>query len=302
MPSLRDTFSDCHPAVNFLYFALVLAFSMTLMHPACLLISLTGACCYVARLCGLRELGRSARWLVPMALLAALVNPAFVHQGATILTYFPSGNPLTLESILYGCASGVLLAAVVLWFVCVTDVITSDKVVYLFGRIIPALSLLLSMTLRFVPQFTRRLRTVAQAQRRLGRDTGRGSVRRRLREAMRVFSIVVTWSLESGLIAADSMRGRGYGLPGRTAFALYRLDRRDAAMLLWLGFCGLYLLGGALAGGLAFQYYPLLSAGAVTPLTVSFFAVYGLLCFTPVLVDGASRRLYLTRKGGDHHA
>ena len=47
------------------------------------------------------------------ALLAALVNPAFVHQGATILTYFPSGNPLTLESILYGCASGVLLAAVV---------------------------------------------------------------------------------------------------------------------------------------------------------------------------------------------
>ena len=215
-----------------------------------------------------------------MALLAALVNPAFVHQGATILTYFPSGNPLTLESILYGCASGVLLAAVVLWFVCVTDVITSDKVVYLFGRIIPALSLLLSMTLRFVPQFTRRLRTVAQAQRRLGRDTGCGSVRRRLREAMRVFSIVVTWSLESGLIAADSMRGRGYGLPGRTAFALYRLDRRDAA----------------------FQYYPLLSAGAVTPLTVSFFAVYGLLCFTPVLVDGASRRLYLTRKGGDHHA
>ena len=179
---------------------------------------------------------------------------------------------------------------------------TSDKFIYLFGRAIPALSLVLSMTLRFVPQFTRRLRTVAQAQRRLGRDTGRGSVRRRLREAMRVFSIVVTWSLESGLIAADSMRGRGYGLPGRTAFTLYRLDRRDAAMLLWLGFCGLYLLGGGLAGGLAFQYYPLLSAGAVTPLGVSFFAVYGLLCFTPALVDGASRRLYLTRKGGDHHA
>ena len=270
----------CHPAVSFSYFALVIACAMFFMHPLCLALSLLGAGCCAAQLVG----GRGLR------------------QRIVCLTYFPSGNPLTLESILYGCASGVLLAAVVLWFVCVTDVITSDKVVYLFGRIIPALSLLLSMTLRFVPQFTRRLRTVAQAQRRLGRDAGRGSVRQRLRETMRVFSIVVTWSLESGLIAADSMRGRGYGLPGRTAFALYRLDRRDAAMLLWLGFCGLYLLGGALAGGLAFQYYPLLSAGAVTPLTVSFFAVYGLLCFTPVLVDAASRRLYLTRKGGDHHA
>ena len=254
----------CHPAVSFSYFALVIACAMFFMHPLCLALSLLGAGCCAAQLVGGRGLRQRIAWLLPMALLAALVNPAFVHQGATILTYFPSGNPLTLESILYGCASGVLLAAVVLWFVCVTDVITSDKVVYLFGRIIPALSLLLSMTLRFVPQFTRRLRTVAQAQRRLGRDAGRGSVRRRLREAMRVFSIVVTWSLESGLIAADSMRGRGYGLPGRTAFALYRLDRRDAAMLLWLGFCGLYLLGGALAGGLAFQYYPLLSAGAVT--------------------------------------
>ena len=69
---MRDTFSDCHPAVNFLYFALVLAFSMCLMHPACLVISLTGACCYLTGLYGLRELGRSARWLIPMALLAAV--------------------------------------------------------------------------------------------------------------------------------------------------------------------------------------------------------------------------------------
>ena len=299
---MGDAFSRYHPLVNFLFFALVLAYSMVLMHPVCLAVSLTGALVYAGELGGRRALAGHLKFALPVLLLAAIVNPAFNHAGVTILTYLPSGNPLTLESILYGLAAGAMLCAVVLWFVCVTDVITSDKVVYLFGRIIPALSLLLSMTLRFVPQFTRRLRTVAQAQRRLGRDAGRGSVRRRLRETMRVFSIVVTWSLESGLIAADSMRGRGYGLPGRTAFALYRLDRRDAAMLLWLGFCGLYLLGGALAGGLAFQYYPLLSAGAVTPLTVSFFAVYGLLCFTPVLVDAASRRLYLTRKGGDHHA
>ena len=147
----------CHPAVSFSYFALVIACAMFFMHPLCLAPSLLGAGCCAAQLVGGRGLRQRIVWLLPMALLAALVNPAFVHQGATILTYCPSGNPLTLESILYGCASGVLLAAVVLWFVCVTDVITSDKVVYLFGRIIPALSLLLSMTLRFVPQFTRRL-------------------------------------------------------------------------------------------------------------------------------------------------
>lgn len=42
----RDAFSGYHPIINFLYFALVLLFSMCLMHPVYLLISLTGALTY----------------------------------------------------------------------------------------------------------------------------------------------------------------------------------------------------------------------------------------------------------------
>lgn len=38
--------------------------------------------------------------------VTAAVNPAFSHEGRTILRYLPSGNPLTLESILYGIAQG----------------------------------------------------------------------------------------------------------------------------------------------------------------------------------------------------
>ena len=239
--------------------------------------------------------------MLPAALLAAVLNPAFVHQGMTILTYLPSGNPLTLESLLYGLAAGCMLSAVVLWFVCVTEVITSDKVVYLFGRVIPALSLLLSMTLRFVPRFIRRLRTVTQAQAHMGRDVRNGSMHQRVRSALRVFSIVVTWSLESGIITADSMRCRGYGLPGRTSFSLYRLDRRDGAVLAWLAFCAVYLLGGGLAGGLSFRYYPMVLTAPVTPLTVSFFAVYALLCLTPVLLHAWEARAYTIRKGGSAH-
>ena len=35
---------------------------------------------------------------------------------------------------------------------------------YLFGKVIPAFSLLLSMTLRFVPRFTEQIKRVAEAQ------------------------------------------------------------------------------------------------------------------------------------------
>mgnify|MGYP001140399782 CR=1 FL=1 len=232
------------------------------------------------------------------ALLAALVNPAFVHQGVTILTYLPSGNPLTLESILYGLAAALLLASVVLWFRCFSTVMTSDKFIYLFGRVIPALSLVLSMTLRFVPRFRRQFRAVSQAQRYMGRDTASGGLIQRGKNAMKVFSVLVTWSLESAIDTADSMRSRGYGQPGRTAFSIYRLDDRDRSLLLWLGFCGLYLLVGALSRGLYFQYYPLLLGAPAQPLTISFFAVYLLLCLTPAAMSWASRRRFRRMKGG----
>ena len=159
-----DVFGSCHPAVNFLYFVLVIAFSMCLTHPVCLLLSVCGAVIYHAVLLGPRSLRKSAVWMVPMAVLAAVINPAFTHQGVTILAYLPSGNPLTLESMLYGLASAALLSATLLWFTCYNTVMTSDKFIYLFGRVIPALSLVLSMTMRFVPRFRTQLHTVAQAQ------------------------------------------------------------------------------------------------------------------------------------------
>ena len=98
----RDAFSGYHPTVCFLYFTLVLMLSMCLMHPVYLAISLTGALAYAILLKGRKAVRFAVMGLLPMAALAALVNPAFNHEGATILTYLPSGNPLTLESMLYG--------------------------------------------------------------------------------------------------------------------------------------------------------------------------------------------------------
>ena len=81
----RNAFSDCHPLVNFLYFALVLLFTMFFLHPVCLAVSLTSALLCAADLYGWRRVGRQLRYLLPMALLAAVLTPAFHHGGATIL-------------------------------------------------------------------------------------------------------------------------------------------------------------------------------------------------------------------------
>ena len=69
----RDTFSGYHPTVNFLYYALVLLFSMCLMHPVYLAISLTGALAYDIYLKGRKAVRFAVMGLLPMAVLAALV-------------------------------------------------------------------------------------------------------------------------------------------------------------------------------------------------------------------------------------
>lgn len=286
----KDAFSNYHPLVNFLYFGLTIGFSMFFMHPVCLVISLVCSICYYIRLNGKSSVRFLVRYALSVMLITAFINPAFNHQGSVILCYLPTGNPLTLESILYGIAAAIMLVSVLLWFGCYTAVMTSDKFVYLFGRIIPAMSLVLSMTLRFVPKFKAQLALVKEAQAGMGRDSANGSLWKRLKSAVTCFSIMVTWSLENAIETADSMKGRGYGLKGRTAFSIYTLTDRDKGALWWLSFCGIYLLSGSLSGGLFWRYFPSIRGVLTQPLTVSFQFIYFALCITPIVLDGEEER------------
>lgn len=278
-------FSSYHPAVNFLFFAAVLLFSMFFLHPVFFGISFVCSLAYAVRLNGVRAVKFSLLGLLPMMLLVALINPAFNHDGVTVLVYV-NDNPITLEAVCYGLAAAVMFASVLLWFSCYNAVMTSDKFLSLFGRVIPALSMLLSMCLRFVPRFKAQARVIAQAQRCVGRDPGAGSLLRRAKNGMQILSILTTWALENAVDTADSMKARGYGLKGRTSFSLYRFDRRDTAAFLGLLSLLVLVFAGAALGENSMQYFPRLVQKEVTGLSAVIYAGYALLCLTPLILDG----------------
>ena len=280
-----DAFFGYHPLINFLYFAIVIAFSMFFMHPVCLIISLICALCYNIYLGGRRAVRFSLLYMLPLMILTMVINPAFNHEGITILDYLPSGNPLTLESIIYGLASAAMLVAVISWFACFSAVISSDKFMYLFGRIIPALSLVLSMTLRFVPRFIAQIKVVSEAQRCIGRDISDGGIVRRARNGITILSIMITWSLENAIETADSMKSRGYGLPGRSSFSIFRFDKRDGKALCFLLGCLAYLLAGRFSGVMYWQYFPYMNGTEIGIYKATVFAVYFALCFMPVILN-----------------
>ena len=287
---MMDRFSKYHPLVNFLYFTLVIGFSMILNHPLSQAISLTCACVYAVQAEGKQAVLFCLKWCLPIMLLTTFMNPAFSHEGVTILLYFPTGNPLTLESILYGLSAGTMLATVMLWFLNFNRVITSDKFIYLFGRIIPAMSLVLSMTLRFIPKFKAQLDLTVDAQKSIGRDISEGSLWHRTKIAITVLSIMVTWALENAIESADSMKSRGYGLKGRSAFSIYRFDDRDKMVLLYLGLCGFYLVCGVIVSAFGFRYFPSIRYVRLNPVTLSFQFVYLILCLMPVVLNWAEER------------
>lgn len=279
-----NEFKSYHPAVNFLYFAAVLLFSMFLLNPVTLLISLVCFVSYSVMLNGKRAVRFSLLCLLPTALFAVLLNLLLNHEGATILTYLPSGNPLTLESALYGLAAAVMIVSVICCFSCFNRIMTSDKIIYLFGRVIPSLSLIFSMSLRFVPRFKEQLLKTASAQKCIGRGMN-GGIIRRVKSAVTILSVMLTHSLEGSIETADSMRARGYGLSGRSTFSIYTLSGRDRTAILYTALLTVYVIAGIVFGAVDFLYFPQLTHIAVNVYSVSVFLAYFLLCAQPIIIE-----------------
>ncbi|MBO4879025.1 MAG: energy-coupling factor transporter transmembrane protein EcfT [Clostridia bacterium] len=280
----RDVLSAVNPVIAFIFFAFALIMPMLLLHPVLLGISFCTGTVWLFCLRGRKALGLLLKFVLPVMLLTAILNPLFNHEGVTILFYLRD-NPVTLESILYGCASAAMLGSVVIWFACFNAIFTADKIVYLTGRLAPSLSLVIAMALRFVPLFTAQAKRISLAQRGAGMSTSGGNIIKRAKNGLSILSGLITWALESSVTTADSMRARGYGLHPRRSFANYRFDGRDAAV-------GIALAVGILLSGLAagfrifsVRFFPSYRMNALTPLFFLACAAYALTLLLPTILN-----------------
>jgi len=280
-----NEFKTYHPIVNFIYFVAVIGFSMVFMHPICLALSLICSFSYSVMLGGKKTLKFNLLYMLPLLIISALMNPVFNHEGITILVYLPSGNPLTLESIMYGISASVMLISVISWFSCFNAVMTSDKLMYLFGKFIPALSLVFSMVLCFIPKFKAQIKIVSNAGKGIGRDISNGSLIERAKHGVKILSIMITWSLENAINTADSMKSRGYGLPNRTAFSNYNFSKRDAWVLLSTVVLGIYVLIHFILGKIKFIYFPQMQGEEISLQSILALTAYFFLCAMPIIIE-----------------
>src|SRR5699024_973800 len=191
-----SAFESYHPIVLFVFFASCIFFTMFLMHPLYLVISLFSSILLLSNLIGLRDTMKTLLYTLPIFLLIAISNPIFSHKGVTPLFYV-NYNPITLESIFYGLAMATMIVSVMFWFRCYNLVMTSDKFICLFGNFIPTLALIISIALRLIPKLKNQIKEISNSQKTLGMYIDNGNIFERIKSGFRILSILITWALEN---------------------------------------------------------------------------------------------------------
>lgn len=274
-------FDSYHPTINLIYFTAAISFSIWFNHPIFLLISYGCAFAYSVKLNGLRALVFNL-CLIPLMFVWAWWYSYYTHFGVTVWRTNFAGNDITLESIAFGFVIAVTVAAVIMWMECVFAITSSDKAVYLFGRISPKLSLFLSIILRSVPRIKETASKINIAQRGIGRGAGQGNICIRFLNCIRIFSIIISWTLEDFAQSSESMKSRGYSLQGRTAFSIYRFDNRDRGIVLAIFICLTFIMVAIMLNQVTIIYDPEIIMNRITWVSGIFYFVYTVFLLLPL--------------------
>lgn len=219
-----DRFSRFNPKVNLLFFVLVIIQTLMVFNPVYLAVSLVCACFYKLKLNGREAFSYFLKLVIPLILLTSVFNMLFAHYGETLLFSIKNIN-FTLEALFYGFTQGLMVTAVMLWFSCYNELVSSEMLLSVFGNFLPNTSLIFSMTMTFIPRLKRNAREITQARALLNKDEGR------LSKSVNNLSSLVMMTLEESIEVSDSMRARGFN-GKRTSYSKYKFRSSDLLLLI----------------------------------------------------------------------
>lgn len=229
---MKTGFGSVHPVSAFTLYVFIFIMSMTASHPLTLLSSLACATIYDIKLRGKKAISFFIKFIIPVCIFSGLINGFFNNSGETILFLLPWGKNFTLEGVIYGLIFALRTACVLIWLFSFNEVITNDKIIYLFGKISPKTALIVSMALRFIPLIIKQSEEISKAQKGIGAKGAQKSFIKRMSNASKRLSILVSWTLERGIDTMHSMAARGYGLKGRTTYSPFIFRIKDLFILL----------------------------------------------------------------------
>jgi energy-coupling factor transport system permease protein len=218
----------------------------------------------------LRDVGRTAAWMVPWALGIALVNMLVVRDGLTILARLGEIPPfgqvdLTLEALVYGLLFGLRLLVVASAFALFTAAVDPDDLLRLMRRASVRSALAATLATRLVPVLAADAQRIEEARRCRADHGGDGPAAR-----MAVLRAVAGGALDRALDVAATLEVRGYGSARRGGGSGRPWSRHDLAFAASAAAVAAVTIAARAVPLAAFDPYPQLGgAGAGETLAVA---------------------------------
>ncbi len=309
----NNNFSTYNPIINFIFFIGAILFGMFFIHPAYLASSLVLSASYLLNIKG-RKAFKTIGTFCIVFIVVSVINPLFNTRGETVLFTWILNRPYTLEALFYGMTTAGMLISMLLWFACYNEVMTSDKFLYIFGKTMPSISLVLTMVLRNVANYEKKAVQIAGARKCIGKfptsnnnqSTNEANnnlpVRKSsvfmegIKNGLTVLSALTSYALEGAIITADSMKSRGYGTAKRTSFSIYRFDKRDALLSLVMVVFIIVVIFAAANNAVYANYIPVVQIAKIDN-TCSLAGIVAYICFLslPTLLNIVQNAVWTIR-------
>lgn len=276
-------FENYHPVASLIYFLFILLVGMFINNPVIQVIALLSGAFYNGINQTKRENLQDLFFYLSLFIIITITNPIFSHNGVTPL-FFLNGKPVTLEAIVFGASMAIMVISVMLWFKCFNRVITSDKVIYLFGKSIPKISIIITLSLRFIPLFKKQWEKTQETQKTLGLYNSK-SVIDKIKGNILVISALISWSLDKAISTSTTMNGKGYGIYKRTNYSKFKFKRNDLFFIIFNILVIIIMSIGIFSNSIEFFYYPSISNIKMNYISCFTYFSYGLLAFMPFIIE-----------------
>ncbi|WML52835.1 energy-coupling factor transporter transmembrane component T [Neobacillus sp. PS3-12] len=275
-------FKRMHPLVSFCYYVGAISLMINLQHP----IFLGAALLIIIAINFLEDrLKGLTHWLffmITTGILIIVLNPIFNERGRHVL-FEIFQHRITLEATVYGVMNALLIIGVMALFVSYNEVMSPNKLLYLFSKFLPQFAVLLMLTLRFIPLMKRRLAEISEIQTSKGLSMLHGRWMDKAKTGILYVQVLLVYSLEEAIQTADSMKARGYGHGKRTSYEYFIFKKRDLFALLYLLVVFLLVLIGRMKGYGYLTIYPVMESTLISPSEFFFLFLYLLFLSFPLV-------------------
>ena len=261
-----------HPICLVLFFAVTLIVPLAFNNPYFSTASLLCAVIYSFAKNG-KAAFKALLFSVVVLAFVSVFNMLFAHYGETVLFQFKSFT-FKRESLFYGFNQGMVLAAVLIWFMVLGKAFDSEKIIYIF-RFSPKLALIFSMVLGFIPRFLRKHEEIKNA--RLGLNGGKKpeSFKERISFSTQNLSALISYSLESSIITSNSMSARGYN-PKAIRASRFKLTPFDYIILIVFMVFTAFIFTQYFIGNISYVFYPIRYTNALSIPALAVFLLFEL--------------------------